>query len=213
MDSKRGNHPPRQSRRERRIERRRHEIVTAAAQVFAEKGYAHTTTKDLADAADMAEGTLYNYFEGKRDILLAILNEMCIPIDTLLQQARPPRTREEFIRVVENGLEIFVSQLDFTRALLTEIWVDDVILEDFVIGRLQYIGQAIKSFVARRVKAGNFRPIDPETVTPMILGAFVALIAPVLRGKQPAPTAEERHKLAQVAVDLLFDGLRVRENG
>ncbi|MGC9395716.1 MAG: TetR/AcrR family transcriptional regulator [Anaerolineae bacterium] len=213
MDSKRGDRPPRHSRRQRRIERRRHEIATAAAQLFAEKGYAHTTTKDLAEAADMAEGTLYNYFEGKREILLAILSEMCVPIDNLLQHARPPRTRDDLVRVVENGLEIFVSQLDFTRALLTEIWVDDVILEDFVIGRLQYIGQAIKGFVARRVNAGDFRPIDPEAVTPMILGAFVALIAPVLRGKQSAPTPEERHQLAQTAVDLLFDGLRVRENG
>jgi AcrR family transcriptional regulator len=210
MDGKRGEHLPRQSRRERRIERRRYEIVSAAAQIFAAKGYAHTTTKDLAEAADMAEGTLYNYFEGKREIMLAILNEMCVPIDALLHQDHPPRTREDFIRVVENGLEIFVSQLDFTRALLTEVWVDDVILEDFVIGRLQYIGRAIEGFVARRVHAGDFRPIDAETVTPMILGAFVALIAPVLRGKQPAPSAEQRHKLAQTAVDLLFDGLRVR---
>ncbi len=209
MDGKRGDHP-RQSRRERRIERRRHEIVTAAAQVFAEKGYAHTTTKELADAADMAEGTLYNYFDGKREILLAILNEMCVPIDALLLNAQRPQTRDDFVRVVESGLEIFVSQLHFTRTLLTEIWVDDVILNDFVIGRLQYIGQAIQGFITNRVTAGNFRPIDPEAVTPMILGAFVALIAPVLRGKQPTPTPEERHNLAQTAVDVLLDGLRVR---
>ena len=211
MDGKKGDHPW-QSRRERRIERRRREIVTAAAQVFAEKGYAHTTTKDLAEAADMAEGTLYNYFESKRDILLAILNEMCVPIDALLQNARTLITRDDFIRVVEDGLDIFVSQIDFTRALLTEIWVDDVILDDLVIGRLQYIGQGIKGFIARRIEAGNFRPIDPETATSMILGGFVALIMPVLRGKQPIPTPEERHNLAQTAVDLLFDGLRVRKS-
>lgn len=211
MDGKKGDHPW-QSRRDRRIERRRLEIVTAAAQVFAEKGYAHTTTKDLAEAADMAEGTLYNYFEGKREILLAILTEMCVPIDALLQNARPLITRDDFVRVVENGLEIFVSQLDFTRALLTEIWVDDVIMDDLVIGRLQYIGQAIKGFIAKRIEAGNFRMIDPEAATSMILGGFVALIIPVLRGKQPTPTPEERHQLAQTAVDLLFDGLRVRKS-
>ena len=212
MDGKKGEHPW-QSRRERRIERRRREIVTTAAQVFAEKGYAHTTTKDLAEAADMAEGTLYNYFEGKRDILLAILNEMRAPIDALLQNAHPPSTREDFVRVVENGLDIFVSQLDFTRALLTEIWVDDVILNDLVLDRSQHIGQAIKAFITRRIEAGNFRPIDPEAATLMVLGGFVALIMPVLRGKQPVPTPEARHQLAQTAVDLLFDGLRVRENG
>ena len=97
MDGKKGNHPW-QSRRERRIERRRSEIVAAAAQIFAEKGYAHTTTKDLAEAADMAEGTLYNYFEGKREILLTILNEMYVPIDALLENAQPLSTRDDFMR-------------------------------------------------------------------------------------------------------------------
>ncbi len=47
-------------------------------------------------------------------------------------------------------------------------------------------------------------------MTTIILGGFVALIAPVLRGKQPVPTPEERRRLAQTAVDLLFDGLRIR---
>ena len=209
MDSKRGE-PPRYSRRQRRIERRRQEIITAAAQIFAEKGYANTTTKELADAADMAEGTLYNYFEGKREILLAILGEMCVPIDRLLQNASPPRTRDEFVRVVENGIGIFVSQLDFTRTLLTEIWVDDVILNDFIIGRLQYIGEVVHNFIIRGIEAGNFRAMDPESTTLMVLGTFLALMFPIVRGMKPAPTSEERHKMAQAAVDLLLDGLRVR---
>jgi AcrR family transcriptional regulator len=200
------------SRRQRRVERRRQEIIAAAAQIFAEKGYANTTTKELADAADMAEGTLYNYFAGKREILLAILNEMCVPIDALLQNAQVPKSREDFVRIVESGLDIFVSQLDFTRTLLTEIWVDDVILEDFVIGRLQYIGAAIQSFITKGIEGGNFRAMDPEITTTMVLGTFLALVFPVVRGKKPAPTSHERHQLAQSAVDLLLDGLRVREN-
>ncbi len=200
------------SRRQRRVEKRRQEIIKAAAQIFAGKGYANTTTKELAEAADMAEGTLYNYFEGKREILLAILNEMCAPIDVLLQNAQPPKTRDDFVRVVENGLGIFVAQLDFTRTMLTEIWVDDVILNDFVIGRLQYIGEAIKNFIIKGIEAGNFRTMDPETTTLMVLGTFLALIFPIVRGMKPTPTLEERHTMAQAAVDLLLDGLRVRES-
>ena len=212
MESMRREHPPRHSRRQRRIERRRQEIITAAAQIFAEKGYANTTTKELADSADMAEGTLYNYFEGKREILLAILGEMWVPIDAVLQNAEPPKTRDEFVRVVENGIGIFVSQLDFTRTLLTELWVDDVILNDFVIGRLQHIGKVVQNFIVRGMEAGNFRTMDLETTTLMVLGTFLALMFPFVRGMKPAPTVEECHTMAQSAVDLLLDGLRVRES-
>jgi TetR/AcrR family fatty acid metabolism transcriptional regulator len=210
MDSTRGDHHPRHSRRQRRIERRRQEIITAAAQIFAEKGYANTTTKELADAADMAEGTLYNYFEGKRDILLAILNEMSLPIDALLQDARALQSREDFVDIVDKSLAIFMSHLNFTRTLLTEIWVDDVILEDFVVGRLQHIGQSVQAFIGKGIEAGRFRAMDPEITSVMILGTFLALIIPVLRGKRPTPTPQERRKVAETAVDLLLDGIRVR---
>lgn len=198
------------SRRQRRIERRRQEIIKAAAQVFAEKGYANTTTRELAEAADMAEGTLYNYFEGKREILLAILDEMREPFDTLLQDTHKLQTREDFVKVVEKGLTIFVTQLDFTRTLLTEMWVDDIILEDFVTGRLQHIGQAVQVFITKGIEAGKFRVMDPQTTALMILGVFMALLMPVLRGKMPMPSPLERHDMAQTAVDLLLDGIRVR---
>jgi TetR/AcrR family fatty acid metabolism transcriptional regulator len=210
MDSKRKDHPPLHSRRQRRIERRRQEIIAAAAQIFAEKGYANTTTKELAEAADMAEGTLYNYFEGKRGILLAILNEMSRPIDALLQDARVLQSREDFVDMVDKSLAIFMSHLNFTHTLLTEIWVDDVILEDFVVGRLQHIGQSVQAFIVKGIEAGRFRAMDPEITTVMILGTFLALIIPVLRGKSPTLTPQERHKVAETAVDLLLDGIRVR---
>jgi len=202
---------PLQARRQRRIERRRHEIVTAAAQVFAEKGYANTTTKELAEAADMAEGTLYNYFDGKREILLEIIKELQNPIDELLQNAHGLQSRADFVRIVEQGLDIFISQLDFTRTLFTEVWTDDVILEDFVTGRLQYIGEAIRNFVEQGIAAGTFQPIDTDITTRMVLGSFLALVFPILRGTQTLPSSQQRHKMAKAAIDLLFDGIRVRE--
>lgn len=71
--------PTRQGRRQRRVARRRQEILAAAARVFARKGYAGATTKEIAEEADVAEGTLYNYFGGKRDILRAVAVETEAP--------------------------------------------------------------------------------------------------------------------------------------
>ena len=61
------------ARRERRITARRAQILDAAAQVFAEKGFARATTKEIADAADVSEGTIYNYFGSKEDLVLAMM--------------------------------------------------------------------------------------------------------------------------------------------
>jgi AcrR family transcriptional regulator len=46
------------SRRARRILKKRGEILDAATHVFSEKGYASTTTKEIAEKADMGESTL-----------------------------------------------------------------------------------------------------------------------------------------------------------
>lgn len=47
---------------------RRQEILTAAIKVFGKKGFAATCVGDVADAAKMAKGTVYLYFESKEEI-------------------------------------------------------------------------------------------------------------------------------------------------
>jgi AcrR family transcriptional regulator len=200
-----------EERRLRRIARRQGEILAAAARVFADKGYANATTKEIADAADIAEGTLYNYFGGKREILLAIAHEGQVPIEALLRDVNKLQGREDMIALVESGLDIFMTQLPFTRTLLLEAWFDDVILQDFVLDRFERIGQLVGTFIATRVEDGAFRPVDPALTTRMALGMFMGTILSVLRGVAPPPSAGERHVLAEAVVDLLLDGIRVRE--
>ena len=92
------------SRRDRRIERRQDEILQAAASVFAAKGYAQATTREIAAAADIAEGSLYNYFASKRDILVAIISRSPSPVDRLWAEAENLVDRGGFIGLVEQAL-------------------------------------------------------------------------------------------------------------
>jgi len=72
------------------------EILQAAARVFAERGYASATTRQIGQAADVAEGTLYNYFASKRDLLMAIAEETAAPMERALATAGPIRDRQAF---------------------------------------------------------------------------------------------------------------------
>lgn len=198
------------SRRKRRIARRRREILDAAARVFGEKGYTSTTTRELAEAADIAEGTLYNYFENKRAILLAIVNETESALEHVLQEAGEIASEADMVALVEHGLAMFVSQLPFARTLFIEAWTDDAILQENVMARVAHATQMLEAFVRRQVESGRFRPVDPELATKMVLGMFLAPILPVLRGVAPTPSPEELHALAVGSVSLLLDGIRVR---
>jgi AcrR family transcriptional regulator len=202
-------------RRKRRIARRKTEILDAAARIFAEKGYANTTTKEIAEAADMAEGTLYNYFGGKRDLLLAVAHETRAAIEAMFEDAqqRQIQERRDIVALVAKGYDLLLSSLPFIRTLLAEAWLDDAILQTYVMERLLVVGQYISQFVQERVDSGVFRPIDPDLATRMILGMYIAPILPVLRGVTPPPSREELHALAESVVDLLWDGIRIRQEG
>ena len=54
---------------------RRAEIVRAASRLFAEKGYAGTTIRDIAKAVDMQSGSPFYHFKTKHDMLLAVVLE------------------------------------------------------------------------------------------------------------------------------------------
>jgi AcrR family transcriptional regulator len=64
------------SRKEREREFKKKEIISAAIMLFAEKGYEHTTLDEIAEAAEFGKGTLYNYFQNKEDLYLAILEDI-----------------------------------------------------------------------------------------------------------------------------------------
>lgn len=58
--------------RQRQKENRLRRILEAATDLFVKNGYAQTKAEDIADAAEVSIGTLYNYFDSKGDILLAL---------------------------------------------------------------------------------------------------------------------------------------------
>jgi TetR/AcrR family fatty acid metabolism transcriptional regulator len=52
-----------------------HRIIHAATKVFAKKGFFHAKVSDIAKEAQVADGTIYLYFENKDDILISLFEE------------------------------------------------------------------------------------------------------------------------------------------
>src|SRR6185295_16988807 len=84
----------------------RERIIDAARQLFAAKGFEASTTRDIADAAGIASGTLFNYFAAKEDIL-ALLAAEAVAGANLEFEARAPGLgsfEEELFAFVAAGL-------------------------------------------------------------------------------------------------------------
>ncbi len=56
-------------------EESKRKIIDAALKLFAERGYDNTSVRMLANEAEISQGLLYNYFEGKQGLLIAIMRQ------------------------------------------------------------------------------------------------------------------------------------------
>lgn len=71
-------------RRERKKAQTRRAILSAAANLFSQRGYDQSSIDDIAEAADVAKRTLYNNFESKEEIVLALRFQY---FETLIEKA------------------------------------------------------------------------------------------------------------------------------
>jgi len=57
------------------MNKRKRQIITAARELFIEKGFVETSINDIISAAKISKGTFYNHFAAKNECLIAILDE------------------------------------------------------------------------------------------------------------------------------------------
>jgi AcrR family transcriptional regulator len=103
-------------------DRRREEILDAAAKLFAKLGYSETDTQVLADKLHIAKGTLYRYFPTKRDLFLAAVDRVMYrlreQIDASIVGIDEPLDR--IGRAVQEYLIFFTDNPDFVELLMQE---------------------------------------------------------------------------------------------
>lgn len=83
-------------------------IILAAIESFSEKGYAATSTSEIAKKAGVAEGTIFRHYKTKKDLLLGIVAPM-------LSKIIAPIIIKDLYKVLDHKYEYFE---DFLRAMM-----------------------------------------------------------------------------------------------
>ena len=79
---------PELGRRERRKREVRTRIMASAMQCFVRQGFADTTVDQIADAADVAQKTFFNYFPTKQDLFRQLAEERIDELHQMLEEER-----------------------------------------------------------------------------------------------------------------------------
>jgi len=162
-------------------EHRRAQILDAALEVFARQGYHQTSVSDLVEAAGVARGTFYLYFDGKSaifhelvDNLLATLRATISGVDTAVGAAPIP---VQLTATLSNVL----NALSDNRALCRILFREAVGLDDDVDAKLQLFYEGLRRYVQMALdngqKLGFVRPIDTEVAASCALGAVKEVVS------------------------------------
>ena len=80
---------------ENRVRDRRQQLIDAAIKVFMEKGFHTTTVRDIGKAADLTQGTIYNYVRSKDDILYLVCDHVVTAYQDAVRQSLASLKKEE----------------------------------------------------------------------------------------------------------------------
>src|SRR5271165_920124 len=179
-------------------------IVEAAAQLFAHNGFKGTTTRDIAQLADLNEATLFRYFPRKPELFWAAVESHVARVklarDTQASLASDDAPTIVVPLLVAFILENLKNQPDLRRLLHVAAFelpeADQMIRE-----HLGPIFDMVCAYFRRCADKGMMRNVEPSLATLGLLGAITAHhgLCLLFTGKEP-PYASDEQALSAYAV-------------
>ena len=199
----------REERKKRITQRREKQILDAALLVFSRKGFDKATVPDIARKAGIAVGTIYNYYPGKRDLLIAITNKYIIAPFAEFTANNAGYTDAGFITaIMENRLIFGLEGLEKFLPLFIEMQRDPELRRRYSEKVLRPVMTMMEKLVASRIEAGAFRDVNPAVVTRAIGGMVIGfMLLYRVEGDRSPIHGIDRKNLADELASLVFQGL------
>jgi len=187
---------------------RRNQILDAAATVFAAKGFHPTTIRDVARAAGIADGTIYNYFDNKTALLLGIL-------DRMRASAQPETDFSDFTGGdVRSFLRAYLRQPllapkadDFAlfRVVISEILVNKELREVYYQKILEPTLAVAEEYFQQWAAQHAIKPVNIPLTTRAVSGMVLGLIVQYIIGDETL--ASQWEALPDLLADLILNGI------
>jgi TetR/AcrR family transcriptional regulator len=161
------------ARLRRRYLARRLEILRAAGSEFRIRGFAETGMRDIAAAADLSPANLYNYFQGKHEILFFCQDVSLDRMLAALEKTRRLRASaaERLRLVIVSHLRCVLDEIEGSAAHLLTTALPSRMQRNLLVKRDRY-EEGVRQLIAAGARSGEFVPCDPALAARAVLGAL-----------------------------------------
>jgi AcrR family transcriptional regulator len=196
-------------------ETRRQQVLEAATTVFARKGYRHTSVADIIDAAGIARGTFYLYFQSKEEIFLALIDRWFEDLTRHLDESvdlpcSSPEARSQKRSGLRGAFEFFRERRELALIVLREAVAIDDRFEERMQQLLARINQLRGEHIRQMQQAGLYRSdVDIQFLNTCFNGIFRELMLRYILPEEP-PNMDW---LVEQLDDFVQHGIAVRAAG
>jgi AcrR family transcriptional regulator len=191
------------------IDARRAQILDAASQVFAAKGFHRATIKEIAGAAGVADGTIYNYFANKDDLLMGLLDRLN-ETDTRASDLASTLSADDFkaflTAYLRHRIELIWPNTEVFRAVLPEVMVNAQLRHQYYTEVVAPTLQLAETYFQQSMEQGTLRRLDPALTVRALAGSILGLL--LLRILGDEPVTQRSQELPDLLATLLWEGLR-----
>jgi len=151
-----------------------YKILRSAEHVFAEKGYHQTTITDIARLANVAEGTIYEYFKNKEDLLFSIPDyHFKDHINRLAEVFETKAPLRKLQRLISHHFFLNLSQRDFLKVFLLHVQLNRRFYSSHVYDTYRHATGVVESILEEGKQDGSVRPdVNNRVFRNLFLGAF-----------------------------------------
>ena len=193
-------------------ENRRNQIVAIAAELFSQKGFRGTTTKEIADSAQVSEAIIFRHFATKDDLYRAILDHKVKQATERMQaNLNEAASRKDdnayFGSLAYEMLEFHRKDKTFMRLLLFSALEGHDLSEIFFNSTARDMKNQIRRYIKQRIADGAFRRVDAAVAA----RAFVGMVLNQAQVRNIFHDDDLRFSNRQIAdrfVDIFLNGIR-----
>ncbi len=190
---------------------RRAQLLEAARQVFADKGYDAATIDDITKVAGVAKGTFYLYFDEKREVLHGLVETFlshltAIGLSVAKQVSTPADYFDRVTHATTEILRVFSEHRALAKLAYRESMGIDRRLERMLRDFYRGIAEVEAENIRLGIKLGIFREVDPLVCAYAHIG-MIERVALALYAEEPTVPPEA---LARQLLSIGYEGLRRR---
>lgn len=189
-------------------EAKRELIFKAAVEVFSTRGYHNATMSEIATAAGIGKGTIYEYFPSKLQLFQQMLEKgirtYYASFDT--EELQRKSVQERLRIIMEGHINFCRQQSRLTKLFFWETGIQDEEVKEWMLQMRKEKENLLQELLTDGIKNGELRDHDPYIMAFMVSGIIGSVWAPLVLDEWDVDTG----LLADSITDNIMNGIKNR---